>query len=329
MEIVIAVLLPVLFLVLAASMLVVSQFSSFFSLTRYSKRRQFDRRRIEQNLVRLALAQTQVAQRSKLLEALSARLKVSNEDLERLNGMKSKFLSMAVHDMRTPLASIKGFGEMLSRQPLEEGQKKYVDYIVRGTDQINRLMADLTDLAVIEAGKLRMEKIPFTLQDMLNDIAPPTSVIAGKAGIEFVSPQGVKGVVIIGDKFRLVQVLMNFTNNACKFTPAGGRVELKVAVMGGKISFGVKDTGPGIHRTEARAVFEKFYQSRFQDQKNKKKGWGLGLSIAQEIVRAHYGEIGVDSAGLGKGATFWYRIPLKPPAAMLRQEQRKLAAVKK
>lgn len=329
MEIVIAVLLPVLFLFLAASMLVVSQFSSFFQFTRYSKRRQFDRENIQNNMLRLAMAQTQIAQRSKELERLSERLKGSNHELERLNGMKSKFLSMAVHDMRTPLASIKGFGEMLSRQAIDDSQRKYVDYIVRGTDQINRLMADLTDLAVIEAGKLRMEKVPFQLSDMLNDIVPPTSVIAKKNNLEFLSPQEYRDVTIVGDKFRLVQALMNFTNNACKFTPAGGTVELKVSVMGPQVVFAVKDTGAGVDRTEVKSVFEKFYQSKYQDQKNKKKGWGLGLSIAQEIIRSHYGEIGVNSAGLGKGATFWYRVPLKPPMRMLRLEQEQLKAAKK
>ena len=128
--------------------------------------------------MKLAMEQSKVAKRSKQLEKLSKKLQATNVDLDRLNSMKTKFLSMAVHDMRTPLASIKGFGEMLSRQPLEGSQKKYVDYIVRGTDQINRLMGDLTDLAVIEAGKLRMEKVPFALTDMLNDICPPISVVA-------------------------------------------------------------------------------------------------------------------------------------------------------
>ncbi|MDE2290465.1 MAG: hypothetical protein KGL53_00165, partial [Elusimicrobia bacterium] len=121
-----------------------------------------------------------------------------------------------------------------------------------------------------------------------------------------------------GDRFRLGQALMNFLNNAVKFTPAGGKVELIAKVIGRTVTLAVKDSGPGIHPSERRKVFEKFYQSQFQDLKNRKKGWGLGLAIATEIVRGHQGDIGVDSAGLGKGSTFWYKVPLKParvPAA--------------
>ncbi|MFH1723821.1 MAG: ATP-binding protein [Elusimicrobiota bacterium] len=312
MEVVIVGLLPVLFLMLAASMLVVSQLTGFFQFGKYSQRRRQDRREIQDFMTQLAVAQSQVQKRSTQLEKVSARLRVSNEELERLNSMKSKFLSMAVHDVRTPLASIKGFGEMLSRQVLEGTQKKYVDYIVRGTDQINRLMSDLTDLAVIEAGKLRLEKASFDLPSMLKDIVPAIGVIAEKNGVEFVTPESPPEVIIVGDRFRLVQALMNFLNNAVKFTPAGGRVELKVAVIGRKVTLSVKDTGPGIHPSERGRVFEKFYQSQFQGIKERKKGWGLGLAIAQEIVRGHQGEIGLDSPGLGKGATFWFRIPTKP-----------------
>lgn len=313
MEIVIIVLIPVVFLVLATSMLVSSQVSSLFQSGRSSRKRREDRQHIQDSLMKLALEQSKVAKRSRQLEKLSKKLQATNIDLDRLNSMKTKFLSMAVHDMRTPLASIKGFGEMLLRQELEGTQKKYVDYIVRGTDQINRLMADLTDLAVIEAGKLKMEKTPFTLADMLDDICPPISVVAEKAGVIFEYPKEPKDVTVIGDKFRLNQALQNFLTNACKFTPSGGTVQLIVKPIGRTITFSVKDSGQGIDRTEAKAVFEKFYQSKFTKREDKKKGWGLGLSIAMEIIRAHFGDIGVDSAGIGKGSTFWYSIPLKPP----------------
>lgn len=315
MEIVVVAMIPILFLVLAASMLVVSQVSSFFQFGQYSNRRKGDRAEIDRFMAQLAAAQSNVAKRKKELEKLSKSLQKSNDQLEGLNSMKSKFLSMAVHDVRTPLASIKGFGEMLSRQPLEGTQKKYVDYIVRGTDQINRLMSDLTDLAVIEAGKLRLDKKEFMLPEMLSDIVPAIRVIADKKGVTVISPddEDIPNVPVIGDRFRLVQALMNFLNNGVKFTPSGGTVEVKVSVIGRRVTLAVKDTGPGIHPSERDKVFGKFYQSKHATATDQKKGWGLGLAIAQEIVVGHSGEIGVDSPGLGKGATFWYRIPMKPP----------------
>ncbi|MBI5244564.1 MAG: hypothetical protein HY922_12930 [Elusimicrobia bacterium] len=312
MDAVIIVLIPVLFLTLAASMLVVSQVSGFFQSNKYSRKRQQDRMEIQRFMAQLAGAQSQVFARSKELERLSANLQLSNQELARLNSMKTKFLSMVVHDMRTPLASIKGFGEMLSRQTLPAQQTKYVNYIVSGTDQINQLMADLTDLAVIEAGKLKMEKQPFALSDMVNDLVPGIGLQAQKKGVIFTAPEPPRGITVIGDSFRLRQALQNFLTNAVKFTPAGGKVELRVSVGPRGALFQVKDTGPGIHASERKRIFEKFYQSQFGDPKARQKGWGLGLSIAQEIIRSHQGEMGVDSAGLGKGATFWYRIPLKP-----------------
>ncbi|MBI2362433.1 MAG: hypothetical protein HYV15_03500, partial [Elusimicrobia bacterium] len=185
---------------------------------------------------------------------------------------------------------------------------------MRGTDQIHRLMSDLTDLAVIEAGKLRLEQKPFLLPQLVADVAPGIGVIAKNNGVEFAYPE-VPAVEVVGDRFRLGQALMNFLNHAVKFTPAGGRVELFAKVIGRTLTLGVKDNGPGIHPSERKKVFDKFYQSQFQDVKNKKKGWGLGLAIATEIVRGHQGDIGVDSAGLGKGSTFWYKVPLKPARA--------------
>jgi signal transduction histidine kinase len=113
-----------------------------------------------------------------------------------------------------------------------------------------------------------------------------------------------------GDKFRLSQVLMNLLNNAIKFTPAGKRVELTLRREGRHLAAYVKDSGIGLHPSETKRIFEKFYQAKYQkDEKLRKQGWGLGLCIAQEVVRAHQGDIGAMSPGLGKGSTFWFRIP--------------------
>jgi hypothetical protein len=117
---------------------------------------------------------------------------------------------------------------------------------------------------------------------------------------------------VFGDRVRLAQALANLLGNAVKFTPPGGRVELRAAAGPRTLSFEVRDTGPGVHPSERGLIFERFYQSRFLDRKSKARGWGAGLSIAQEIVRSHQGEIGVDSAGPATGSAFWLRIPIRP-----------------
>ena len=118
----------------------------------------------------MALAQTQLARRSRELEALSKRLRLNNDELARLNTMKTKFLSMAVHDVRTPLASAQGFSQLLGRSPrLDPKEKLFTTYITRSMEQIARLMGDLTDLALIEAGKYKLEMSVFSIDDIVAD----------------------------------------------------------------------------------------------------------------------------------------------------------------
>ena len=97
--------------------------------------------------------------------------------------------------------------------------------------------------------------------------------------------------------------------NAIKFSPQGGRIEARFYVQDGWLHFKLIDNGPGVLHNEKDKIFQKFHQSDV-DRTAKKQGWGLGLSIAQEIIQAHNGEIGVESAGLGQGSTFWFTIPL-------------------
>ncbi len=312
MEFVVIAVIPLFFLVLGAGFLVVSQTTGFVQSAFFNRRQTLANNVIEQSMQRIALAQTQLFHRSRQLEVLSSRLALSNQELARLNEMKSKFLSMVVHDVRTPLASIRGFSEMLARRVTGDKEVRYLKFIGQATDQVNRLVSDLTDLAMIEAGKLKMEKALFDFSGMVHEIIPGISINAQNKGVGLTIGDIQDGMMVNGDKFRLSQVLMNLLNNAVKFTPSGGKVELRVRYDGRQVWVFVKDSGPGIHPGERKRIFEKFYQASHQkDAKLRKQGWGLGLSIAQEVVRAHRGEIGADSPGLGRGSTFWFRVPQK------------------
>ena len=313
MEMIVIALIPMSLLLLGAGFLVVAQVSGFMQSSFFNQRQNFSNMVIQQYMERITLAQGQLYQRKQELEGMSAKLSLSNQELGRLNEMKSKFLSMVVHDVRTPLASIKGFSEMLlmnKRLGVGEKEARYLGNIISSTDQLGRLIADLTDLAMIEAGKLKMEKAPFNFPDMAKDILPGLSINAQKMKVELAVCEFPEGVVVDGDKFRLSQVFMNLVNNAIKFTPAGKRVEVSFRREGKYIDTRVKDSGIGIHPSEIKKIFEKFYQAKYQkDAVLRKQGWGLGLSIAQEVVRAHKGDIGAISPGLGKGSTFWFKIP--------------------
>jgi signal transduction histidine kinase len=311
MEFIIIVLLPVLLLMAGSGILVVSQVTGFMQSSSLNQRQRFSNAIIQQYMVQIAMAQSQLFQRSRDLEALSSKLALSNQELAGLNEMKTKFLSMVVHDVRTPLASIRGFSEMLIKKMPGEKEAVYLKNIVSSTDQLGRLIADLTDLAMIEAGKLKMEKTQIDFVDVARDIVPGISINAQKRGVEF-TVQPYPGVMMMnGDRFRLSQVLMNLLNNAIKFTPAGKRVDLTLRAEGRMLCAYVKDSGIGVHPSETKKIFEKFYQAKHQkDEKLRKQGWGLGLSIATEIIRSHKGEIGATSPGLGKGSTFYFRVPV-------------------
>jgi len=299
-----------LLLMAGAGILVVSQVTGFMQSSSLNQRQHFSNMIIQQYMVQIAMAQSQISQRSKELEALSSRLSLSNQELASLNNMKSKFLSMVVHDVRTPLASIRGFSELLIKKTPGEKEAQYLKNIVSSTDQLGRLIADLTDLAMIEAGKLKMDKTVFDAAEIARDILPALSINAQKKGVDLVVGELADGVMINADKFRLSQVLMNLINNAIKFTPAGRRVEVSMRREPRGIVVYVKDSGIGIHPSETSKIFEKFYQAKHQkDEKLRKQGWGLGLSIATEIIRSHKGEIGATSPGLGKGSTFYFRVP--------------------
>lgn len=299
------------FLMLGTGILVVFQVSGFVQAGFFRQRQNFSNSLIQQFMVRIALAQSQLFRRSKELEILSRKLSLSNQELGQLNEMKSKFLSMVVHDVRTPLASIQGYSEILLGRIKEERDTICLNNIVGATQQLARLISDLTDLAMIEAGKLKMEKVLFDYGEMPKDILPGIEINATKKNIEFIVRNLPEGIMVNGDKFRLSQVLMNLLNNAIKFTPAGKRVELYFRQEGKFISTYVKDSGIGVHPSETKKIFGKLYQSKYQkDEKLRRQGWGLGLAIAQEVVLAHKGEIGVSSPGLGKGSTFWFKIPI-------------------
>ena len=310
MEFLAVIFVPMILLMAGAGILVVAQVSGFMQSSFMNRRQHISNMMIQQNLAQIAVAQTQIYQRSRELEVLSQQLQLSNQELAQLNNMKSKFLSMVVHDVRTPLASIRGFTELLQRKVPGEKEGQYLKNIVSSTDQLGRLISDLTELAMIEAGKLKMEKTLIDFADVARDIVPAISINAQKRGVEFVVHDLPEGIRMSGDKFRLSQVLMNLLNNAIKFTPPGKRVELLLRREGRLCCAYVRDSGIGVHPSEVKKIFGKFYQARYQkDEKLRRQGWGLGLSIATEIIRSHKGEIAATSPGLGKGATFYFKVP--------------------
>lgn len=310
METAVFILLSAMFLLLLLGYFILSGVSSRYRLGRVSVQNDRAVLLAERYMAQAAVAKTRLARNHRQLQTLAHKLDLSAQELGRLNEMKSKFLSMAVHDIRSPLAVIRGFSSVLSGKMPGEKEKTQFGNIITAADQMNRLISDLTDLAMIEAGKLAMQPAPFDLRLIAADVVPGIRLRCAEKGVELVFEEPDRPIPVNGDRFRLAQVLMNLLGNALKFTPSGGVVELRLALEGARAAVYVKDSGFGIHPDETRKVFEKFYQAVHQKDANlRRQGWGLGLAISSEIIQAHKGEIGAASPGLGRGSTFHYRIP--------------------
>jgi len=259
----------------------------------------------------IAALQMQLSGKVNMLEGMVNKLSLSNQELARLNEIRSKFMSIVAHDLRQPLSSIQGFASVLMMdRPQGGGNNDQIalNNILKATDNMNMLMADLMDISMIEAGRFKVDGEPFNFNALLSDVVTLQSVNAQKKGIFLQKCSYPADVTVEADRFRISQVISNLIGNAIKFAPQGGRVEARFYVEDGWIMCKISDNGPGILHSEKSKIFQKFHQSD-NDRTLKKQGWGLGLSIAQEIVLAHGGEIGVESAGLGQGSVFWFRIP--------------------
>ena len=264
------------------------------------------RRQINRALEKRRLQQ----ENKRLIEAL----RQTNEQLLRLNNMKSKFLSMASHDLSNALMTLQVSFELLSQTitPNEE-QKKRVQHISTGLSQIARLVEDLVDWASIEQGRFRLEKNPLQVGKVVENLLVGLRERAAMKNVQVLSDIAAGLPVLVADQRRLSQVLMNMLENAIRHTPRGGRINVGVRAEGGEVTFTVKDSGDGIDPKDLPRLFESFYQAGGEGAPHGRLG--LGLSISREIVISHGGRIWVDSEGIGKGAAFHFTVPAGTPSA--------------
>ncbi len=263
----------------------------------------------------IASLQQQLSGKVGILEGMVEKLRLSNQELSRLNEIRSKFMSIVAHDLRQPLSSIQGFTSVLMMDNPQGGGNNdqiALNNIIKATDNMNLLMADLMDISMIESGKFKMDFKNFTFNALVTDVVALQTVNAQKKGIFLITYDYPAEITVYADRFRVSQVINNLLGNSIKFAPQGGRVEVRYYTRGNSLVFCVSDNGPGISHGEKEKIFQKFHQAD-NDRNVKKQGWGLGLSIAQEIVNAHNGYMGVESAGLGQGASFWFEMPLNAP----------------
>lgn len=235
---------------------------------------------------------------------------------EEVDRLKTAFLSTVSHELRTPLNSIRGFVEIIlsgRTGPLSPLQQDFLESVQESTKQLHRLVEDIMQLSLAEAGKLRLECYATDIGELLARVARQLQPQAETAGVTLrMTPS--PPLSIECDPARIEQVLANLIGNAIKFTPAGGRVEVAVTDEDGGACIAVTDTGPGIPLDERPRVFDRLYQVE-HGLNRQFGGVGLGLTIVKHLVEGHGGQVRLTSE-IGVGSTFavWLPARFSPPS---------------
>jgi len=254
-----------------------------------------------------------LAERTDALVKANLELSKAREDADSANQAKSDFLANMSHEIRTPMNAIVGLSHLLKRNLTDERQKGMLSKIVDASNHLLEIINDILDFSKIEANKLTVEQVEFPLEKVLSTF---TGLIAEKAnskGIELILQVGSDVPRhLIGDPLRLGQVLINFGNNAVKFTHHG---EIKVVISKVEESptdvvlrMEVKDTGIGMSQDQMAMLFQSFQQADTSTSR-KYGGTGLGLAISKRLTQLMNGDVGVESEQ-GKGSTFWCTVRL-------------------
>jgi signal transduction histidine kinase len=260
------------------------------------------------------------------LQARMQDLATALEQLQEIDRLKSRFLSMASHELKTPLTSISGLAQVLlrrMRRRLELGRPGDDDWheeqsghvgrlelLNSQTARLGRLVDELLDVSRIESGKLDFRVQPVDMAQLVSEVAERMQLSTTQHTIE-VELKGMAENPVNADRDHLEQVLDNLVSNAIKFSPDGGTIRLRVHEQGDSVTVSIQDPGVGIPEDQLDAVFGLFYQA--EDPVSRRTGgMGLGLYISKEIISRHSGRIWAESAP-GAGSTFNFSLPRKAP----------------
>lgn len=264
---------------------------------------------IASNIIRVDDLQRRIPATTSMNDEVGQLIIAFNQTLERMEKLlnaQRRFLTDVSHELRTPLTVIKGnIGLMLQMQSADQ---EALESINSEVDRLNRLVGDLLLLAQAESGKLPLDMRPVDMDTLLLEVLPQMRSLAGeKLKIHLVE---IDQAQVMGDSDRLKQVLINIISNAVFFTPPGGKVTISMRKVANQVQITISDTGPGISAEDLPHIFERFYRGEKSRTRTHGGGFGLGLAIANWIVRGHRGTIEVSSFP-GKGTTFCIWLPLK------------------
>lgn len=242
------------------------------------------------------------------LRRMQRSLKREIEYRKELESKKDEFLSIASHELKTPLTSVRGYIQLIERMlKKEKAHPQILSHISKASLQINRLgdlVADLLDVSKIASGKMefvhkdfRFDKMAIETIESLQHVHPEHVIV----------PIGFSEITIYGDEMRLEQVMVNLLTNAIKYSPEKREIHVEMILTDDELEVRVTDFGIGISQELQAQLFEKYF--RVEETSVRFQGLGIGLFICSEIIQRHNGYCGVESE-LGKGSTFYFKIPL-------------------
>jgi PAS domain S-box-containing protein len=236
-------------------------------------------------------------------------LKKAEQRRIELERQKDEFIGIASHELKTPVTSIKAYGQVLENLFRKKGDIKAANQLAKmdhQVDRLNNLIGDLLDVTKIQAGKLQFNESTFAFNDLVKEVVSELQLTASKHTI---ITKLSKSVDMYGDKDRIGQVLSNLITNAIKYSPNAEKIVINTSVHKTSVTLCVQDFGMGIPEDKKDKVFEQFYRISGDDQMTF-PGLGLGLYISNEIIKRQGGKIWVESS-MGKGATFCFSLPVK------------------
>ena len=257
-------------------------------------------------------------------------MRQAREEAQSASRAKSAFIATISHELRTPLNAIIGFSELLNREliskPREARQIEYCRIIHESGEHLMSLVKDLLDISKIEAGKLAICTEPFSVAAVIKSAIETLHPTARSKSIAVEVTIAEELDEAVGDRRAYKQMLINLLSNACKFTPAGGKIELSATARGEQIALAVRDTGIGISADHVARLGEPFYQvdSSYARQL---EGAGLGLAIVRGLVELHRGSLEIESVP-GEGSCFTLVLPLDAEADVSGKPKQKTMPVK-
>ena len=268
----------------------------------------------ERARLRSLAAEQELQSYAEELEESNAKLEEANHQLKDTDQLKDRFLSIASHELKTPITSIRGQAQLAIRRlakqktnsPEIEGVQTTLEKINEQTTRLTSLIDELLDVSSIRAGKVELHKRECELISLCRDIVEDQRLLSGRP---IILTSETPTVNIVADCERLTQVVVNLVTNALKYSPEGSEVQMRLSQSDTQACIEVQDHGKGISDKQLPYIFDTFYRTP-DAQASSKFGLGLGLAICKDIVERHGGRIWAESK-VGKGSTFFVELPLK------------------